>query len=161
MAADLASPMTIGLLAPLYRQMDPIRLAEVQRQVRVISDYGERIAKSNLKPGGLKRLLADYPSHDFVIDRSEIEELFEKVEEPTPELSRLYEPYERIADYYSGQPHDSNDERREAEPVNFGLRSSYRHESHAAGRGDSRVATLSAAPDAANGAVPNLAQKRP
>jgi hypothetical protein len=104
MAADLASHMTIGLLAPLYQQMDPIRLAEVQRQVRVISDYGERIGKSNLKSGALKRLLADYPSHDFVIDRNEIEELFEKVEEPTPELSKLYQLYERIADYYSRQP---------------------------------------------------------
>ena len=49
-----ASPMTIGLLAPLYRQMDPIRLAEVQRQVRAISDYGERIAKSNVEAWWVK-----------------------------------------------------------------------------------------------------------
>lgn len=49
MAADLAAHMTIGLLSPLYQQIDPIRLAEAQRQVRVISDYGERIGKANLK----------------------------------------------------------------------------------------------------------------
>jgi len=107
MAAEIATTMTIGLLAPLYQQIDPIRLAEVQRQVRIISEYADRIAKSNLKTNALERLLSRYPSHDFVIDRVEVEELFEKIEEPTPELIELYYSYETWADYYEkqGQPY--------------------------------------------------------
>jgi hypothetical protein len=84
----------------------------------------------------------------------------EVLEEMANATFRHYRRYKTEAEQ-SSKPYDSNDERREAEPVNFGLRSSYRHESRAAGRGDIRAATSSAAPDAANGAVPNLAQKRP
>jgi hypothetical protein len=49
---------------------------------------------------GAGQLLAGYPSHSFVIDREEAGEIFEKVEEPSEELRRLAEVYERIADYY-------------------------------------------------------------
>lgn len=35
MAADIATNITIGLLSPLYQQIDPIRLAEVERSLRI------------------------------------------------------------------------------------------------------------------------------
>ena len=72
----------------------------MDRSLRIASDYGERIGKSNLKPKALERLLAGYPSHSFVIDREEAGEIFEKVEEPSEELRRLAEVYEHVADYY-------------------------------------------------------------
>lgn len=103
MAADIATTMTIGLLSPLYQQIDPIRLAEVQRQVRIISEYADRIDKANLKEKAVERLLSQYPSHDFIIDRLEVDELFKKIEEPTPELAELYYAYESWADFYEGK----------------------------------------------------------
>ncbi len=104
MAAETATNITSGLLGPIYQQIDPIRLAEVDRSLKVASEYGERLAKSNLKPGALEKLLAGYPSHSFVIDQDEAKELFKVVEEPTPELRELAEVYDNLADWYETQP---------------------------------------------------------
>ena len=100
MSAEIATNVTVGLLAPIYQQIDPVRLAEVDRSLRIASDYGERIGKSNLKPKALERLLAGYPSHNFVIDREEAGEIFQNVEEPSEELRRLAQVHEPVADYY-------------------------------------------------------------
>lgn len=69
-------------MSPVYSQIDPMRLAEVERAIRISGDYAERIAV-NLKGDALPRLLAGYPSHGFVIDRREARDIFEKV----PDLS--------------------------------------------------------------------------
>lgn len=91
-AAEIATNITIGLLNSIYAQIDPIRMSEIERQLNIASAYGERLSKSgNLKPGSLSRLLAQYPSHGFVIDKEEASELFNKVESPTPELSQLFD----------------------------------------------------------------------
>jgi len=37
--------------------------------------------------------LAEYPSHGFVIDKSEAKELFNKVESPISELSQVFEMF--------------------------------------------------------------------
>jgi hypothetical protein len=100
MAAETATNVTSGLLASIYQQIDPIRLAEVDRSLKVSSEYGERIGKSNLKPGALEKLLAGYPSHSFVIDRDEAKDLFQVVDEPTAELRELADVYDTLADYY-------------------------------------------------------------
>jgi hypothetical protein len=105
MAADTATNITTGLLGPIYQQIDPIRLAEVDRSLKISTEYGERIGKSNLKSGALEKLLAGYPSHSFVIDLEEARELFVKVDEPTPELRELADAYDSIADYY--EAHES------------------------------------------------------
>lgn len=98
MAADLATNITVGLLTPIYQQIDPIRLAEVDRFLRIASEYGERLGKNNLKDGALERLLVKYPSHGFVIDRDEANDLFIKVEEPCAELEELAKFFKVLAD---------------------------------------------------------------
>ena len=50
MSAEIATNVTVGLLSGLYNQIDPIRLAEMDRSLKIASEYGERIGKSNLKP---------------------------------------------------------------------------------------------------------------
>jgi len=89
MAAELATNITVGLLTPIYQQIDPIRLAEVDRFLRISSEYGERLGRTNLRDGTLERLLVKYPSHGFVIDRDEARELFDHVEDPCEELEAL------------------------------------------------------------------------
>ena len=89
MAADIATNLTVGLMAPMYGQIDPMRLAEIERSLRISGDYGERLADSNLKPRALQRLLGDYPSHGFVIDREEAMDLFKTVSEPDADLKQI------------------------------------------------------------------------
>lgn len=90
-SVEVAVSLTTGLLSPIYAQLDPIRMGEIERTMDIASAYGERLSKQSksLKEGALGRLIADYPSHGFVIDRLEAKELFSNVDEPTPELERL------------------------------------------------------------------------
>ena len=85
-AMDTAAKLTTGLFEPIYGQIDPMRLREDGRSTRIAQQYGNRLnAKSqNLKPGALQRLIAQYPTHLFEIDREEAAgELFERVREPS------------------------------------------------------------------------------
>ena len=88
-AADIAVRLTIGLFRGVYSQLDPMRLGEYQRAMLIAQHYGSRLARKNLKDSALERLIADYPSHGFVIDRCEAETLFNRVREPTPQEYRL------------------------------------------------------------------------
>ncbi len=94
-AADIAVRLTIGLFKGVYSQLDPMRLGEYQRAMLIAQHYGTRIARKNLKDSALERLIADYPSHGFIIDRTEAETLFNKVREPSEaeyKLARLVKP---------------------------------------------------------------------
>jgi Serine dehydrogenase proteinase len=73
LAADIASRMSSRLLARVYEQINPADLGQDNRDLNVAFQYGERLSRrfSNLKPNALKRLVYDYPSHDFVIDLEE------------------------------------------------------------------------------------------
>lgn len=83
-SAEMAAKLAIGLFAPVYQQLDPIRLGEVQRAIEIAYAYGERLNaySKNLLPGALARLVTSYPSHGFVIDRKEARELFECIRAP-------------------------------------------------------------------------------
>ncbi|THF61422.1 SppA protein [Pseudothauera nasutitermitis] len=73
-ASDTARQLTQGLFSGLYAQMDPVRLGHVQRTMLITEAYGNRL---NARTGilrsekSLRALVYDYPTHDFVIDRSE------------------------------------------------------------------------------------------
>ena len=94
LSADIAAQMTVGLMSSVYGQIDPTRLGEVERHVRISSEYGDRLATQNVKSNTIARLAASYPSHEFVIDRTEARLLFENVDRPTDDL-------EMIADFVS------------------------------------------------------------
>ncbi len=88
-AADIAARLAIGLFKPIYAQLDPMRLGEYQRAMLIAQHYGTRLARKNLRENALDRLIADYPSHGFIIDRIEAETLFHKVRGPSEEESEL------------------------------------------------------------------------
>jgi hypothetical protein len=82
-ALDISARLTIGLFDKVYEQLDPMRLGEYQRAMLIAHAYGTRIATDNLKDEALSRLIADYPSHGFIIDREEAGDLFVCVREPS------------------------------------------------------------------------------
>lgn len=90
-ASEIASELVTGLFAPIYGQIDPIRLGEMQRAMAIAIAYGERLNETsrNLKPNALAELVSGYPSHGFVIDRKEARRLFKNVERPVGDLATL------------------------------------------------------------------------
>lgn len=81
-AAEFASKMTIGLMAPIFEQIDPIRLGEDARSQKIGESYAERLnirARNLQSMGSLDMLLNGYPSHSFVIDMVEAGWLFKNV----------------------------------------------------------------------------------
>jgi hypothetical protein len=90
-ASDISVRLVCGLLEPIASQIDPIKLAEMQRATEVAMEYGSRLIESgeNMTVAGLIRLVTGYPSHGFVIDRKEARKSFNSVEKPTPALVKL------------------------------------------------------------------------
>lgn len=91
MAADVAGGLATKLFEPISAQIDPMRLGEVQRAIRIARAYGERLSVShqNLKAGALDSLIDGYPSHGFVIDMEEAKKLFVSVTELSPSEAAL------------------------------------------------------------------------
>ncbi|NEV76763.1 hypothetical protein DYI24_06870 [Rhodopseudomonas sp. BR0C11] len=90
-AADVAARVSSKLMSRIYEQINPDALGQDYRDLSIAIRYGERLNRkfNNLQKDALKRLVYDYPSHDFVIDLEEARELFQRVELPTPALMRL------------------------------------------------------------------------
>lgn len=87
LAGEFAANVAIGVAAPLYNQIDPNRLGEMQRAMRIAHEYGQRLdaCSKSLRKGALDNLVASYPAHSFVIDRKEAANLFTCVKSPTAE----------------------------------------------------------------------------
>jgi hypothetical protein len=91
MAGEIARDMAGSLIGPIAGQIDPFRLAETERLLKISSEYGERLNEGveNLRDGALSRLLSAYPSHGFVIDRGEANTLFRRVYKPSAAVKKL------------------------------------------------------------------------
>lgn len=85
-AADIASSLAMGLFSPITAQIDPLRVGEVQRAIDIAFRYGIRLNKDEEL---VNKLISDYPSHSFVIDYREAEEIFGNVRVPDETESRL------------------------------------------------------------------------
>ncbi len=91
-ASDIAMGLTASLINPMASKIDPITLGEHQRAMQIAKEYGERLNSDSksLKSGALLKLIGDYPSHGFIIDRKEARDLFEHVIAPDDETNKLY-----------------------------------------------------------------------
>ena len=93
MASEVATGLTVGLFNSIYGQVDPIRLAEVERSLKLSGEYTQRLtpsrAHSNLNDDTADKLLGDYPSHGFVIDAKEAKGLFKRVDDPNEHLKKM------------------------------------------------------------------------
>lgn len=92
---DIATNLTVGLFAPIYSQLDGIRLGEMERAVEIAHAYGQKLGAlgQNLKRDALAKLITGYPSHSFVIERAEVEELFKRVRRPNSQEERLVDTF--------------------------------------------------------------------
>lgn len=77
-AAEIAQGLAVGIVAPIASQIDPLRLGEVQRAMRITKDYGTLLNPTL----DVDRLIAAFPSHGFVIDREQAKLLFQSVRPP-------------------------------------------------------------------------------
>jgi hypothetical protein len=107
LAGEFASQIAVGVVGPLYAQIDPNRAGELQRAMQVAYEYGHRLDyKKNLREGALKALLVGYPSHSFVIDRKEAKELFHHVSDLTSEEANFAESiWSKLEDEIDFGPH--------------------------------------------------------
>jgi hypothetical protein len=90
-AAEIASSLAVGLIAPITDQIDPLRVGEVERSMNISFAYGMRLCGDADR---VNYLVRSYPSHTFVIDLEEAKTLFGNVREPT-DLERSLEDFLR------------------------------------------------------------------
>jgi hypothetical protein len=90
-ASEVAAELTAGLFSRIYEQIEPIKVGEIGRALKVAQEYGTRLDSkySNLKEGALETLLASYPSHSFVIDFYEAANLFHRIRKPNDLEAKL------------------------------------------------------------------------
>ena len=86
-AAEIATNLTVGLVAPISGQIDPIRLGREHRAMEIASAYAERLG---ISPQAIARLTTDYPDHGFVIDLTEAKEFLDHARDLDP-LERALE----------------------------------------------------------------------
>lgn len=106
-ASEISSKLTTGLFSPIFAQIDPMRLAEMQRATDIAFAYGERLNKKsqNLRQDGLEKLVVSYPSHGFVIDRKEAGTIFTRVRKPEGLLAEISKAlYASMKPGYDGDP---------------------------------------------------------
>lgn len=88
-ASELALQIVDSIISPIARQVDPDRLGEMRRAIRIAHEYGRML---HANPIALVTLTHGYPSHSFVIDREEASDVLDTVRDLTPaenELVRL------------------------------------------------------------------------
>lgn len=91
LASELSASMASKLMAPVYQQVNPEVVGSEHRDLNVALEYGIRLIKCsrNADLEAVHRLVRFYPSHDFIIDSDEAEELFDRVEVPSESLYAL------------------------------------------------------------------------
>ena len=75
-AAEISSKLAVGIISPISAQIDPLKLGEVNRAIRIADDYGNRLLRDKDGSNVLRRLIGDYSSHGFVIDYEEAKDIF-------------------------------------------------------------------------------------
>jgi hypothetical protein len=88
-ASEIATSLASNFITPLYSQIDPMRVAEIERAIKIALAYGERLIEDNR--GNIKGstqlvdLIRAYPDHGFVIDFKEAKKIFKKIRKCTSE----------------------------------------------------------------------------
>lgn len=92
LAAELATKLAASFVSPIAAKIDPVTLGEHQRAMQIGYDYGLRLSEmtNSLKLFSLERLVGDYSSHGFVIDRKEASGIFNQVTKPDESTTGLY-----------------------------------------------------------------------
>lgn len=106
LASEAASQIAVGAFAPIFAQIDPLRLGEIQRATEIAFKYGNllKVKFDNLQEYGVITLISGYPSHAFVIDRKEATTIFKKVRQPDTDEIAWLKNVDGIIKYYIDSP---------------------------------------------------------
>jgi hypothetical protein len=98
-ASDVAGDMAARVMEPIFAQVSPNILGSDYRDLRVAIEYGNRLAQysDNISPVAVRFLTEQYPSHDFIIDMQEAEDLFNNVLPPADVIWPLLNHIEKLA----------------------------------------------------------------
>lgn len=90
-ATEIATKLAIGLFSPIYQQIDPLHVGEAGRAMLIAQKYGQILHQKgqNFALDQLDELISGYPSHGFVIDRTQAERFFSTVRKPNDVESLL------------------------------------------------------------------------
>jgi hypothetical protein len=168
-AAELSVSLTVGLFSPIFEQMEPLKIGEDYRSTRIAEEYAMRLSgiSQNLKDPQetIEALVRGYPSHGFVIDRTEASALFRRVSELGSSLLTVVNALGPSAviprSVYRSQPpivrflnEEVKDEQRTESAEASGAQSPGRAKSAAAGAGPDRPLPSDSAKGNGNVAVP-------
>lgn len=105
LASEIALQMTQGLFAPIYSQITPEGLGEDWQELHVALEYGKRLATIGglIDETAIHKLVHDYPSHDFVIDKREAHTLFRSIDDPSSDMYALATELGRLVFSPSGR----------------------------------------------------------
>jgi Serine dehydrogenase proteinase len=71
-------PALVGLMAPMYARIDPTKVGSYRRALAIGEEYAKRLLKRRRVANAeqiVDKLVWSYPSHDFVIDATELRQL--------------------------------------------------------------------------------------
>ena len=94
MAAELSAKMAIGVMSPIFGQIEPMKVGENARAMNITRHYGIRlvaISKGLTDMSSLDFLVNSYPDHGFVIDRKEAAIIYKDVKEPDSTMEEFIE----------------------------------------------------------------------
>ena len=99
-ACEVAARLVTGLFRPVAEQIDPTKIASIERNMRVAQNYGQRVMTQNVRDGAIEYLARKYPSHSFIIDWKEAQDVvFHSVERPTEPEYSSFGFVERLSPY--------------------------------------------------------------
>jgi hypothetical protein len=115
--------MVVGLMAPIFSQIEPMKIGENARAMNVTLAYGARlnlVSKALRDPRVLDYLVTGYPDHGVVIDRTEAETIYADVGLPTACMVALADRLERTAIYPPTRRGEGRAESLSGEPKGLG-----------------------------------------
>ena len=122
-AAEVASSIVVPALAPIYGQIDPLRLGEAARGLEISSEYAKRLnaESNNLEADAVQKLVSGFPDHLFAIDRKETDNLFKNVHMPDEDLMEIrrrlgplvYHGDRAIVEFLNEVPKEETDAKRQ------------------------------------------------
>ena len=99
LASELAQKIVVGVMSPIYEQLNPEALGQDYQDMNIAYEYGIRLSRisSITDKEGVYRLVHKYPSHDFVIDKREASEIFKAIDNPTDDMYDLTDALGQLA----------------------------------------------------------------
>jgi hypothetical protein len=105
-AVRAAEPLVSDIVTPLFQQVDPLELGEARRYLNIVEQYSriamERYSYPQIhqeyRENMVRKLVWDYPSHGFVIDRDEARKVGLNVVDLDDKTTKLCEELLEITD---------------------------------------------------------------